>query len=134
MSWFSWVEYLLGCAREAKYWSGISLPCNDFPNSTLRSTHWSNTRSGLFGHESISLSEERRRKSKLAKYKKLLGALDLSFSKLPHLSHRDPTSFDRRFLKEFEESFHVLVHVNSEFSSFESFLQTKRFERMDIIP
>jgi hypothetical protein len=68
------------------------------------------------------------------KYKKLLGALDLSFGKLPHLSRRDPTSFERRFLKEFEESFHVLVHVNSDLSSFESFLQTKRFERMDIIP
>jgi hypothetical protein len=70
MSWFSWVEISLGAARVAKRWSGVDLtsPCCNgscsSPDSTLGSTTWSNTRSGLFGHESISESE-RIRKRKL---------------------------------------------------------------------
>jgi hypothetical protein len=35
--------------------------------------------------------------------------LGLSFGNLSRLQRRDPTSFQRRFLEEFEESFHVLV-------------------------
>jgi hypothetical protein len=58
--------------------------------------------------------------------------LDLSLGNLFHLSRRGPTSFERRFLKEFEES--LIFLVKSTFSLFECFLQNNRAAHMIIIP
>jgi hypothetical protein len=52
---------------------------------------------------------------------KLLVVLGLTFGNLLHLSCRGPTSFERRFLKEFQESLPVLVM--KVFFCFELFLQ-----------
>jgi hypothetical protein len=49
-----------------------------------------------------------------------LVVLGLTFGNFPHLSRRGLTSFERRFLKEFKESFHVLG--KNEFFSFAFFL------------
>ena len=63
---------------------------------------------------------------------KLLVMLGLSFGNLPHLSCRGPTSFERRFLKEFEES--LIFLVKTPIFSYELFLQMNRSGRMDGTP
>jgi hypothetical protein len=47
---------------------------------------------------------------------------------------RGPTSFERRSLKEFEESFHVLVLVKTTLVSFELFLQINLPSGVGVIP
>jgi hypothetical protein len=66
------------------------------------------------------------------KQQKLLVVLDLSFGNLSRLQNRNPTSFQRRFLEEFEESFHVLS--KAAFDSFELFIQRNISARMDGSP
>jgi hypothetical protein len=53
----------------------------------------------------------------------LLVVLDLSFGNLLHLSRRGPTSFELRFLEEFEESLPVLVNT-----AFISYLSNSSFD------
>jgi hypothetical protein len=59
------------------------------------------------------------------KYLVLLGQ---SYGNLPHLSRRGPTSFEHRFLEEFEKSFSVFV--KTAFSSFESIPRLDRSTHM----
>jgi hypothetical protein len=66
------------------------------------------------------------------KQQKLLLVLVLSFGNFPHLLRRGLTSFERRFLEKFEESFHVLA--KTAFGSFEFFLQFNFPAVMDAIP
>ena len=66
------------------------------------------------------------------KQQKILVVLVLSFGNLPHLSRCGPTSFERRFHKEFEESLPVLV--KTAFYHFELFLQIIRSAHMNAIP
>jgi hypothetical protein len=58
--------------------------------------------------------------------------LVLTFGILLHLARRGLTSFERRFLKEFEESLHV--PGKTAFSSFECFLQSNKSVRMEVSP
>jgi hypothetical protein len=66
------------------------------------------------------------------KHQILLVGLGLSFGNLLHLSRRGPTSFERRFLKDFEESLHVLGKTS--FVTFEVFLHINKCARMCIRP
>jgi hypothetical protein len=58
--------------------------------------------------------------------------LGLSFSNLLHLSRRGLTSFERRFFKEFEEVFSVLVMTASSF--FDKVIQSDGMPRMVVSP
>jgi hypothetical protein len=66
------------------------------------------------------------------KQQPLLGVLVLTFGNLLHLSRRGLTSFECRFLKEFEES--LLVPGKTAFSSFEAFLQSNKSVSMEVSP
>jgi hypothetical protein len=63
-----------------------------------------------------------------------MDALGLSFGNLFHLSRRGPTSFERRFLKEFEESSRILVTIKTALSCFEQLLPQNRSACMGLIP
>jgi hypothetical protein len=65
------------------------------------------------------------------KQQKLLVVLVVTLDNLYHLLRCGLTSFEYRFLKEFEESLRVLV--KNAFFSFELFLQSKRSTRMEVI-
>jgi hypothetical protein len=58
--------------------------------------------------------------------------LGLSFGNLPPLSRRGPTSFERRFLEEFEELF--LVLAKTAFCSFEFFRPFNKSPRLSVSP
>jgi hypothetical protein len=66
------------------------------------------------------------------KQKTRLVVLGMSFGNRPHLSRRGPTSFERRFLKELEES--LIFLVKTAFFFFEEFFQIDRTVRMDGTP
>jgi hypothetical protein len=61
-----------------------------------------------------------------------LVVLDLSFGNFLHFSRCGLTSFERRFLEECEESFHVLIKIS--IFSFELFLVLNGLSLMDTIP
>jgi hypothetical protein len=62
----------------------------------------------------------------------LLVFLVQTFGNLPHLSRCGPTSFERRFSKEFEESLHVLV--KSAFYKFECLFRIIHSAHMNVCP
>jgi hypothetical protein len=66
------------------------------------------------------------------KQQPLLVVLVSTFGNLLHLSRRGLTSFERRFLEEFEESFHVFG--KTAFSSFELLLHCNKLTRVYVIP
>jgi hypothetical protein len=66
------------------------------------------------------------------KQQKLLVGIALSFGKSYHSLRRRPTSFDSRFLKEFEES--LLAFTKTAFFYLEPFLRTSLSARMCVIP
>jgi hypothetical protein len=72
------------------------------------------------------------KKEQAVKQKKLLVVLFPLAGKFLHLSRRGPTSFERRFLKEFEELLPVLA--KNEFVSFEVFLHLHKSARMVVSP
>jgi hypothetical protein len=88
---------------------------------------WSTTRVLVFGqHVEINELEHHkkwtvwqrkhlrvgaRKNMQTVSQQKLLGALELTFGNLLHLSRRGLTSLEGRFLEEFEESLQVLVKI-----------------------
>jgi hypothetical protein len=68
------------------------------------------------------------KKVQTVKYHTLLDWLGLSIGKFFHTLRHGPTSFERRFLKEFEELLHTLR--KNAIVSFESFFYSNRKSRM----
>jgi hypothetical protein len=136
-SWFSWVEYSLCCACEAKWWSGVTLTSSSCtgqcssPNSTSKSTNWSSTEVDCLATKVFPCWRSERESLKCATPETSGCAWSVVRQSPSSLAPRpDPTSFERRFLKEFEESFRVLA----EFFAFEVFARTNRLAHMLITP